>query len=100
MRLIVAQSLQSLKLHMPALQGPLVILLKQHGADQADDGAVVREDSDYIHSALYLRVQSFQGIGAVDLMPGPCRARSRLQAGTVTPAEQAAQIPGSTRDAV
>jgi hypothetical protein len=66
-RLIFAQGLQTFKLHITALQGPLVILFKHHGADQADDGGVVGENADDIGSAFHLGVQTFERIGAVDL---------------------------------
>lgn len=36
--LIVAQALQSFKLHVASLQRPLVVLLEHHSADEADDG--------------------------------------------------------------
>lgn len=31
----IAEALQALKLHVPAVQAPFVALLEQHGADQA-----------------------------------------------------------------
>jgi hypothetical protein len=43
--LSAAQRLQAFKLHVAPLQGPLVPLLQQHGADQPRDGVVVREDA-------------------------------------------------------
>ena len=44
-----------------------MILLEHHGADQADDGGIVGEDADHIGTALDLRVQALERVGAVDL---------------------------------
>jgi hypothetical protein len=43
--------------HVPALLGPLVGLLGQDGADQADDRGPVREDPDHVGAAADLLVQ-------------------------------------------
>jgi len=50
--LIVAQGLQSFKLHVAPLQLPLVVLLEQQCTDKTSDGGGIREDADDIGSAL------------------------------------------------
>ena len=46
---------------------PVVILLEQDGADQANDTVLVREDSDDIGAAFHFLVQAFKRIRAVKL---------------------------------
>jgi hypothetical protein len=65
--LIVAQALQSFKLHVASLQRPLVILFEHHGAYQANDGFVVGDDAHHVGAPLYLGVEPFKRIGAVNL---------------------------------
>jgi hypothetical protein len=65
----IAEGLQAFKLHVSALQGPLVTLLQQHGTDKPGDGAVVREDAHDIRASLDLGVQPLERVGAVDLQP-------------------------------
>jgi hypothetical protein len=48
---------------------PLVVLLEQQGANQADDRGIVREDPDHIGAPLDLADQTLEGIGRAD--PGP-----------------------------
>jgi hypothetical protein len=55
--------------HVAARDGPLVVDLEHLGADEPDDGLVVRKDADDIGAALHLPVQAFQGVGAGDLRP-------------------------------
>jgi hypothetical protein len=50
---------EDLEAHVPALLGPLVGLLGQYGADEADDGGPVGEDPDDVGAATDLFVQSF-----------------------------------------
>src|SRR5215203_3690825 len=54
-------------LHVAVLELPLVVGLQQHGADQADDGALVREDADDVGASFDLLVQPLERICAVDL---------------------------------
>jgi hypothetical protein len=56
-----------LELHVAVLELPLVVLLEGHGADQADDGGLVREDPDHVRSPLDLLVEPFERVGAVKL---------------------------------
>ena len=55
--------------HVSAADGPLVVLLGEDGADQADDGVLVGNDADDV--GLDLLVEPLQGIGRVDLFGGP-----------------------------
>ena len=48
---------------------PLVVLLGQDGADQADDGVVVGEDADHVGAALDLAVEAFERVVGPDLAP-------------------------------
>ena len=67
---IVAQRCHGFQRHIAgALDGPLVVLLEQDGADEAGDRLLVREDADDFGSALDLAVEAFQRVGAVDLGP-------------------------------
>ena len=50
-----------------------IVLFEKHGADQADDGGLVREDADDVSAALDLLDQSFERVGAVQLGPVRCR---------------------------
>jgi hypothetical protein len=65
--LIVAESLQAFKLHVAALQLPLVVLLEQQRPDERRDGRFIGEDTDDIGAPLDLGIEPFQRIGAVDL---------------------------------
>jgi hypothetical protein len=44
--------------HVAAGLGPFVVLLGQHGADEADDGVAAGEDPDDIGSPAYFFVQA------------------------------------------
>ena len=46
--------------HVATGDGPLVVLLGEHGAGQADEGGAVGEDPDDIGAAPELFVESFQ----------------------------------------
>ena len=46
-----------------ALDSPFVILFEQNGADQADDGGLVGEDTDNLGASLDLVDRPFDGIG-------------------------------------
>src|SRR5271165_1817771 len=52
-----------LDLHVAALEQPLVVLLEQHGADQAGDAGLIGEDADDVGSPLDLLVETFERIG-------------------------------------
>ena len=73
--LIVAQGLESFKLHVASLQLPLVVLLEQERTDEACDGRRVREDSDDIGTAFDLLVEPF---GLVDQIDHADRVRGAL----------------------
>jgi hypothetical protein len=47
--------------HVAARFGPLVVLLGEHGADQADDRAAVREDAHDVGAPPDLLVQPLAG---------------------------------------
>ncbi len=51
------------------LQLPLIIGLRQHAADQSDDGALVREHADDIGASFGLLAQTFEPVRAVKLGP-------------------------------
>ena len=51
------------------LELPLVVLLEQDGADQADDGGLVGEDADDVGAALDLAVEPLERVGGVQLGP-------------------------------
>jgi hypothetical protein len=76
--LIVAQGLESFKLHVSSLELPLVILLEQERTDEACDGGRVREDSDDIGAAFDLGVEPLQRIGGADLRAPRGQLRSEL----------------------
>jgi len=48
---------------------PLVVLLDEDGADEADDAAAVREDPDDVGAPADLAVEAFAGVVAPDLPP-------------------------------
>src|SRR5687767_3877572 len=50
-----------------SLDGPLVVLLEQDGADETDDGGVVGEDADDVGAPLDLADRPFDGIGGMQL---------------------------------
>ena len=80
-----------LELHVAVLQLPLVVLLQQHGADQADDRGLVGEDADDVGPALDLLVQALQRVGGVQLGRGagrgrPCRRARRARSRPSAPA--------------
>ena len=51
------------------LDGPLVVLLQEDGADQACYRLLVRKDSNEIGASLDLAVEAFEGVGRVELHP-------------------------------
>jgi len=59
--------------HVAVLQLPLVVLLQEHGADEADGAGLVGEDADDGAAPLDLLVEPFERVGRVQL--GPVLAR-------------------------
>ena len=68
-RLTVGVSLQGsdgFQCHVSgALNGPFVVLLEEQGADEVDDGGLVREDPDDIAAALDFAVEPLERVCAV-----------------------------------
>lgn len=63
---IIAERHDGFQRHVAgALCGPLVILLKQQGADQYGDGLLIRKDPDDIATPLDLVVQPLDRVGRV-----------------------------------
>lgn len=52
-----------------AAVGPFVVLFGQHGADEADDGDSLGEDSDDVGLAPNLLIEALFGVVALDLSP-------------------------------
>jgi hypothetical protein len=57
------------------LHGPLIVLLEQQGADQADDGSFVWKDTDDLAAPFDLAVEPFQRIGIGYAVAGFRRVR-------------------------
>jgi len=51
------------------LDGPLVVLLEEDGADEAGDGCLVGEDADDLGAALDLAVEPLERVRRVELLP-------------------------------
>ena len=67
---IIGDGGDGLKGHIAgALDGPLVVLLEEDGADEAGDGGLVGEDADDLGAALDLAVEPFERVGGVKLRP-------------------------------
>jgi hypothetical protein len=65
---IIAQRRHGFQGHVaPALNRPFVVLFEQQRPDQADDGGLVREDTDHLGAPLDLAVEPLDGIGRVQL---------------------------------
>ena len=60
---------ERLQAHVAALDGPLVVLLQQPGADEAHDGRLVGEYTHHVGVALDLAVEPLERVVAVDLRP-------------------------------
>jgi hypothetical protein len=60
---------KGLQAHVAALLGPLLGLLDEQRADEADDGSSVREDAHHIRAPLDLLVQALLRVGTPDLAP-------------------------------
>jgi hypothetical protein len=59
--------------------GPLVVLLDDHGGDEPVDRCVVGEHADDIAAAFYLPVQAFERVGGPHLAPVLERQRRERQ---------------------
>ena len=59
-----------------AVGGPVVVLLGEHGADEADDGGVVGEDLHDVGASLDLLVEPLERVVRPDLAPVIRRERS------------------------
>jgi hypothetical protein len=70
---------QDVEAEVAASFGPLVVLLGQHGADEADQGVAAGEDPDHVGAAADLPVEPL-GVGV-----GPGRGVHRFD-GSVSPA--------------
>ncbi len=59
--------------------GPFVVLFGQHGADEADQGVAVGEDTDDVGAPADLFVESFLGVVRLDLAPDLFGERGECQ---------------------
>lgn len=57
--------------------GPFVVLVGEHGSDEADRGPVVGEDPDDVRAALHFLVEPLEGVVRPDLAPVLELPRSR-----------------------
>ena len=71
--------LECFEAEVAALLGPLVVLLGQHGPDQADDRVVVGEDPHDVGAAADLTVEAFVGVVGPDLPPDLLREDGERQ---------------------
>jgi hypothetical protein len=60
---------QDVEAQVAAAFGPLVVLLGQDGADEADQGGAVGEDPDHVGAPADLAVEPFLGVVRPDLAP-------------------------------
>src|SRR4051794_35319402 len=60
---------QEVESEVAAAFGPLVVLLGEDGADQADDRWAVGEDADHVGAAADLAVEPLVGVVGPDLAP-------------------------------
>jgi hypothetical protein len=58
---------EDFRAHVPAGLGPFIVLLAQHGADEAGDSGAAGEDADHVGPAADLLVQPFLGVAGPDL---------------------------------
>ena len=76
--LVAASGLERLDAHVALGDGPLVGLLGQEGADEADDGGSVGEDADDVGAAPDLLVESSWGL--LERILGQCSKGKALKA--------------------
>jgi hypothetical protein len=60
---------EAFQAEVAATDRPLVRLLEHQGADEADDGLIVREDADDVGAALDLLVDALERVRRRDLGP-------------------------------
>ena len=72
---LLGQDGERLGAEVAACDLPLVVLLGEDGADQADDGVAVREDPDHVGAALDLLVEPLERVVGPDLTPVRRRER-------------------------
>ncbi len=60
---------EDLQADVAANVGPLVVLLSQHRADEADEGLAVREHADDVGAPADLAVEPFLRVGGPDSAP-------------------------------
>jgi len=53
---------EGLDLHVAVLALPVVVLFEEHGADDADDRLLIREDPDHVGTPLELLVEALEWI--------------------------------------
>jgi hypothetical protein len=63
------------------LQLPLIVLLQEHGTDEADNGSFVRKDADDVGSAFHLLVER-RSIGFVEWILVRCWTGESICAST------------------
>ena len=66
---IVLAGGEDFRAHIAAGLGPFIVLLGQHGADQAGDGVAAREDADHVGPPADLLVEPLLRIVGPDLPP-------------------------------
>jgi hypothetical protein len=54
---------EGFKTHAAARDSPFLVGLEHQGADEANDGIVVREDADDVGAALDFAVHAFERVG-------------------------------------
>ncbi len=83
----IAHLVDGFQLHVAStLNGPLVVLLEEDGADEPDDGIAAGEDADDFHPALDLAVEALNGVGAVELgavLPRECHVGQHAGLGLI-----------------
>ena len=83
----IAHLVDGFQLHVAStLNGPLVVLLEEDGADEPDDGIAAGEDADDFHPALDLAVEALDGVGAVELgavLPRECHVGQHAAFGLI-----------------
>src|ERR1035437_7569899 len=55
--------------HVPAADGPLVVLFQEEGTDEAEKTPLVGEDPHHLGPSSDLLVQTFERVGRAELLP-------------------------------
>jgi hypothetical protein len=71
----VARAAMLFGLHVAVEELPLVVLLQEDSADEADDGVLIGEDADDVGLALHFLVQAFERL-VVGSLTRCCSGRS------------------------